>query len=213
MNNGSQTNDKVMLFTPYFRQSRGNSTTAKRLVKGLREKGITVHVFAYEERVWDEEAERLFQEVDLIHIIHLKRFSHWMKRHKDVQLNKPYILTSGGTDINEDLKNPEAVKLMVSVADESCAITVFSKDGKDKIVQAYPHLAERIYVIAQSVEMKKKKVKSSIGTLVGSPHFLLPAGLRPVKDVLFLFDELLKMRKTWPNLTFTIIGPVLDEAV
>ncbi|WP_332632070.1 glycosyltransferase [Halalkalibacter flavus] len=211
---GSVTNPKIILFTPYFKQNRGNSTTARRFVKGLKLWGVSVRVFAYEEEEWNSDWDSFFLEADIYHVIHLKRFSQWLKKYPHLHFSKPYILTSGGTDINEDLKDPDAVKLMVSVADESCGITVFSEDGKNKIIQTYPDLADRIYVIPQSVDFPKDGTKESTPDILsGYPKFLLPAGLRPVKDVLYVAGELKRLRYTWPELTFTIIGPVLDEDV
>lgn len=208
---GSVTNPKILFFTPYYEQNRGNATTAKRLVKGLTQWNATVRIFAYEEQSWDSEWEAFFHEADIYHVIHLKRFAEWFKQYPHLELNKPYILTSGGTDVNEDLKNVEAARLMNAVADQSCGITVFSEDGREKIVQANPLLADRIYVIPQSVELPVGETASV--ELKGDPVLLLPAGLRPIKDVFYLWKELDKMREAWPSLTFNIIGPVLDEQV
>ncbi|MDT8860556.1 glycosyltransferase family 4 protein [Alkalihalobacillus sp. MEB130] len=211
---GSVTSPKIILFTPYYKENRGNSTTARRLVKGLQMWDATVHVFAYEEEEWTADWDVLFQEVDIYHVIHLKRFTQWIKKHSHLQLKKPYILTSGGTDVNEDLKSPDAVRLMVSVADQSCAITVFSEDGKEKIVHVYPDLADRIYVIPQSVDLPVgEEAPSSVKSIGGNPTLLLPAGLRPVKDVFYVLDECEEMRNKWPDLAFILIGPVLDEQV
>ncbi|WP_227936051.1 glycosyltransferase [Alkalihalobacillus deserti] len=208
---GSITNPKILFLTPYFEQKRGNATTAKRIVKGLTQWNATVRVFAYEEQSWNEEWEVYFHEADIYHVIHLKRFAEWFKQYPQLELSKPYILTSGGTDVNEDLKNPDAARLMNAVADQSCGITVFSEDGKEKIVNENPLLSDRIYVIPQSVELPVGQAASV--ELSGNPLLLLPAGLRPVKDVFYLWEELKKIRETWPELSFKIVGPVLDEKV
>ncbi|MFC0471864.1 glycosyltransferase [Halalkalibacter kiskunsagensis] len=176
--------------------------------------GVTVRVFAYEEDYWNDEWEAYFEKADIYHALHLKRFAAWFKQYPHLKIRKPYILTTGGTDVNEDLKNTAAAMLMNSVADESCGITVFSDDGKEKIVQAYPDLNDRIYVIAQSVYLPSHKSSSTVTNLgTNYPKFLLPAGLRPIKDVFYLWDELTKMRNRWPDLLFTIVGPVLDQEV
>lgn len=211
--NGFIKDKKILFFTPYYQQNRGNSTTAKRIVNGLKCQGMNVVVFAYEEDTWNAKWDNHFQEADLYHVLHLKRFAQWFKRYPHLMLEKPYILTSGGTDVNEDLKNPDAVTLMKSVADESCAITVFSENGESKIIAAYPELTDRVYVIPQSVWLPKSKEPAPINPVKGYPKLLLPAGLRPVKDVFFLLEELVIMRETWPELTFSIIGAALDDDV
>lgn len=200
-----------MFFTPYYEQNRGNATTAKRIVKGLKDWGITVWVFAYEEQEWNEKWEDHFLRADLYHILHLKRFAEWFTHLPHLVINKPYILTSGGTDVNEDLKDPEAAKLMNAVADKSCGITVFSNDGKRKIIEANDKLQDRIFVIPQSVELPKSEVETD--ELDGFPTFLLPAGLRPVKDIFYLWDELQSLQNIWPDLAFYLVGPALDDSL
>jgi glycosyltransferase involved in cell wall biosynthesis len=175
---------------------------------------VTVRVFAYEEDHWDDEWEAYFNEADIYHALHLKRFAAWIKQYPHLELRKPYILTTGGTDVNVDLNDTAAALLMNSVADESCGITVFSSDGREQIVQAYPNLADRIYVIAQSVFLPcQQSYYTESKQISGYPKFLLPAGLRSIKDVFYLWDALTEMRGSWPDLRFTIVGPVLDEEV
>ncbi|MET3504022.1 glycosyltransferase [Halalkalibacter oceani] len=201
----------LFFFTPYYEQNRGNSTTAKRIVAGLVARGIKVTVFPYEEASWDEEWDERFAEADLYHILHLRRFAEWRKQRDGLEFLKPYVLTSGGTDVNEDLKNREAAKLIQSVTTQSCAITVFSEDGRSKLLHAYPELTERIYVIPQSAWLPDPDYEMQIPIHPGWPKLLLPAGLRPVKDVFYIWEELKRMREKWPELTFTIIGAALDE--
>lgn len=172
----------------------------------------TVKVFAYEEEEWNEELEAFYNEADLVHVLHLKRFALWLKTVPHLKLEMPYILTSGGTDINEDLKSPEATRLIESVVNRSCGITVFSQDGRQKLLQAYPELDDRVYVIPQSVWLPKNE-DEIVPVLPGNPALLLPAGLRPVKDVFFLWDELKELHDRYPELTFTIIGAALDPTV
>ncbi|MCM3761455.1 glycosyltransferase family 4 protein [Alkalihalobacillus oceani] len=201
----------LFFFTPYYEQNRGNSTTAKRIVAGLTARGIKVTVFPYEEASWDEEWAKRFAAADLFHILHLRRFAEWRKYKEGLAFLQPYVLTSGGTDVNEDLKNREAAKLIQSVTNQSCAITVFSEDGRSKLLHAYPELAERIYVIPQSAWLPDPSHEPQIPIHPGWPKLLLPAGLRPVKDVFYIWDELTRMREKWPELSFTIIGAALDD--
>ncbi|WP_165763863.1 glycosyltransferase [Halalkalibacter urbisdiaboli] len=203
---------RIFFFTPYYKQNRGNATTAKRLVKGLKEASLQVTVFAYEEETWNHTWQELFEQADLYHVLHLRRFASWQNEHQ-LNLSKPYVLTSGGTDVNEDLKNEAAAILMKAVADESCAITVFSLDAKQKIAQAYPELAARVHVIPQSIWLPNPTPENSVMKVSGCPKILLPAGLRPVKDVFYLWDALLELRKHWPEMSFSIIGAKLDKQV
>lgn len=174
---------------------------------------MTIHVFAYEEEVWTSKWEDYLREADIYHILHFKRFSNWLtKKAAHLQMNKPYIITSGGTDINEDLKHEEVVRLVESVIDLSCAITVFSQDGYQKLINVYPELVDKVFVIPQSVWLPETDQSVSF-QLDGSPAFLLPAGLREVKDIFYLFDELHSLRVDYPYLTFTVVGEPLDHTI
>ncbi len=84
---------------------------------------------------------------------------------------------------------------------------------EQRLLHAYPELTDRVYIIPQSVWLPTSQAPAPIDKIEGFPNLLLPAGLRPVKDVFFLWEELVKMKETWPELTFSIIGASLDEAV
>ncbi|WP_100373006.1 glycosyltransferase [Bacillus sp. FJAT-45037] len=200
----------ILFFTPYFKQSRGNATTAKRFIQGLRSVGVEVSVFAYEEESWSAEWDKLASEVDLYHILHLKRFASWQKEHQ-IDLSKPYVLTSGGTDINEDLADEDARALMRTVADDSCSITVFTADAKEKLSHSYPILNERTYVIPQSIWLPE--LTSSLNThhLHGQPIILLPAGIRAVKDIFYLWESFSELANSYPNMKVVLVGASLDE--
>ncbi|MEC2073716.1 glycosyltransferase [Alkalihalophilus marmarensis] len=202
---------RVLFFTPYFKQNRGNATTAKRIVHGLRLMDIEVVVFAYEEMTWNDRWQEIFDEVDLYHILHLRRFANWKNKH-DVSLNKPYVLTSGGTDINEDLADPNALLLMGNVADDSCAVTVFTDDGKEKVAASYPDLSDRTHVIPQSIWLPTE-TDEFILLPKGNPVILLPAGLRKVKDIFYLWEAFTSLSERYPEMKVVFVGAALEHGL
>lgn len=202
-----------MLLTPYFQENRGNSTTAKRIALGLEQNGLDVTVFAYEEDQWNDEIQRQAEVCDLIHIIHFYRFSKWAKK-TNFRLNKPYIMTNGGTDVNLDLYNNRNRAEMLDILQNAQAITVFTDDAKEKLCRAYSDLGLRIEVIKQSVWFPISAEDSTGFNLPpGEPAILLPSGLREVKDIFFLMDEIIFLQKKYPTLQFLIAGMVLDEKI
>ncbi|KAA0547820.1 glycosyltransferase family 4 protein [Bacillus sp. BGMRC 2118] len=202
-------NKKIAFFTPYYRSNRGNATTTKRIVHGLEEAGIDVHVFPYLEERWNDEKEELVKECDLYHILHLYRFARW-NMCRELPLNKPYILTNGGTDINHDLANPAQLKEMKKMIDGANAITVFTQDGKEKVLNAYPN--SLVEIIPQSVWFENKQ-ELSIKFPDGKPVILLPAGLRSVKDPLYVWNQILDLKKKYTELQFIIAGVVIEEEI
>lgn len=172
-----------------------------------------VSVFAYDEEEWDEKAQTKVDNCDLIHVIHFYRFTKWLKKTK-WKLNKPFIITSGGTDVNHYLFNDETKYQMQQTIQSARAITVFTEDAKQKIVKAYEDSNLRIEVIPQSVWFPKVESHSPLLRLnQGTPTILLPSGLRKVKDVFFLIDEIKELKLNYPLLQFVIAGMVLEQDV
>jgi glycosyltransferase involved in cell wall biosynthesis len=199
---------KIGFWTPYLYSHRGNTTTARRIVSALRDKGQQVEVFAYEEETWTEEAIERMKSCDLYHILHFDRFSSWMKRH-EYELDKTYIVTSGGTDVNERMEVPASKMLLV----EADGITVFTDEAARKVLSAYPEFVDKLHVIPQSVYIPKHAERPDVDLKHGSPNVLLPAGLRDVKDVFHVMETIKSLKRKYPDLRFMIVGEALEEHV
>lgn len=193
----------ILFFTPYFNQPRGNSTTIKRLVHFFQPTKITISVIPYlENDNWNR------ADADIYHILHATRFLKW-KNENNFDLDRPYLVTMGGTDINIDLQERMDAE-MFSFLNEAAFITVFTEDAKAKVERLYSGWSNKVIVIQQGIW-----VPWNISTIHGEmlPRILLPAGLRPVKDVLHVLKALDEINNDFPNMNFTILGAKLDEAV
>jgi glycosyltransferase involved in cell wall biosynthesis len=194
---------KIAFFTPYYHSNRGNATTTKRIVYGLRQSGIDVYVVPYLE----EKGEQI-DECDLYHILHIYRFAKW-NMCRELPLDKPYILTNGGTDINHDFANPAQVAEMDKMIQNASAITVFTKDGQAKVQSIYPN--KQISVIPQSVWFEEREESTSYHLPDKTPIIFLPAGIRSVKAPLFVWEEIKELKKSFPDLQFIIAGIVIEQ--
>lgn len=200
-----------MFFTPYFHQNRGNSTTARRIQHGLKKEDVSVYVYAYEEEDLTQEVREQMENADVFHILQFARFLKWSEKHK-VELKKPYMVTSGGTDINHSLKENE--KIYTPLLQKAKAVTVFTKKAKESLVNDHEFSNEVIHVIPQSVYLPENKEDSKqIKLPKGNPRILLPAGLRSIKDVLYAIPAIEKLKTEYPQIVFLILGANLDEAV
>jgi glycosyltransferase involved in cell wall biosynthesis len=199
-----------MFFTPYFHQNRGNSTTARRIQHGLTKENISVCVYAYEEEDFTPEVQKQMENADVFHILQFARFVKWSIKH-NILLNKPYIVTSGGTDINHSLKEDE--KTYAPLLHNAKRFTVFTDKAKESLVNDHGFPKEFIHVIPQSVYLPENVNDEKIKLPDGFPRILLPAGLRRVKDVLYAIPALVKLRAEYPKMVFLILGANLDEAV
>ncbi|MFZ3587806.1 glycosyltransferase family 4 protein [Bacillus sp. DJP31] len=199
---------KIAFFTPYFKSNRGNATTTKRIVHGLNQAGIETFVVPYLEEKWTEEKEMKVLECDIYHILHLYRFAKW-NMCRELPLSKPYILTSGGTDINHDLGNPAQLAEMDKMIHLASAITVFTKDGQEKVKAIYPE--KEIRIIPQSVWFEDFDEPLSFTLPTKKPVLFLPAGIRSVKDPLYVWEAIKELKKKFTDLQFIIAGVVIEK--
>jgi glycosyltransferase involved in cell wall biosynthesis len=194
----------ILFFAPYFNQPRGNSTTIKRMVHFLQLKNIDTSVFPYM-----EEGDWVCSDPDFYHILHATRFVQWQKEN-DFILNRPYLVTMGGTDINVDLQISMDGQ-MFTFLNNAAFITVFTEDAKDKVIRLFPGWAHKTVVIAQGFWVPWNVSWKKESKLL--PRILLPAGLRPVKDVLHILPALDRLIDPYPEMRFSILGAKLDEGV
>jgi glycosyltransferase involved in cell wall biosynthesis len=200
-----------MFFTPYFHQNRGNSTTARRIQHGLKKENISVFIYAYEEEVLTQEIREQMENADVFHILQFARFLKWSQKHQ-IELKKPYMVTSGGTDINHSLKEDE--KIYAPLLHKAKAITVFTDKAKESLIHEHGFSNEVIHVIPQSVYLPEDADDTKLIMLPeGDPRILLPAGLRSIKDVLYAIPAIEKLKAEYPQIVFLILGANLDDAV
>ncbi|WP_054637000.1 glycosyltransferase [Thalassobacillus sp. C254] len=199
---------KVVFLTPYLYSIRGNATTAKRLTQALSREGVSVKVASYEEES-NEKIKEFIAESDIVHALHVRRFVEWLSE-TGIKITQPLLLTSGGTDVNVDFNDPDKLKEMKDIINQSSGITVFTQDGKEKVLRSFPESKGKVHIIPQGIQLEDNK-EVDMQLPAGCPKILLPAGLRPVKDVLFLGEALVSLRKVFPDLQFAIIGANLDE--
>ncbi|MDM5316397.1 glycosyltransferase [Fictibacillus sp. b24] len=206
------TNIKVLFFTPYYYQNRGNATTARRIEHGLSREGeVEMNIFSYEEMSYDSVVRERMEKADVFHILHFARFVKWAERNQ-VELDKPYIVTSGGTDLNHSLIENE--QRYLPLLKKAKAVTVFTQDAKWMLVNQYGLNDDFVHVIPQSVYLPAHDRSSEPLPLpIGTPKLLLPAGLRPVKDVLYALKSILKLKLDFPEITLLIAGANLDHDV
>ena len=196
----------TLYFTPYFNQPRGNSTTSKRIIHFLQKSGVHTSVFPYlEEDSWFLPP---MDSIDVIHILHATRFLAWSREHQ-FNLDRPYIVTMGGTDINSDLQKSLSLDVF-ELLNRASYITVFTPDALQKVKFLNPDWVMKTRVIPQSAWMPWDIEEPR---QFSQPSILLPAGLRPVKDVLHVLPALDELIKQYPGLRFTILGAKLDSNV
>ncbi len=204
---------KVALITPCFYPFvRGNAVTVRRIEKNLASKGCEVKVFPLDTITAEDTLKgvKCF-DADIIHAFH-GHIGGRIARLIGKTLGKPYIITLTGTDVYEALQDSRRED-MVSSMKNAAAVVAFHKSIECRLVEDLPGLSGKTFVIAQGVEIPvcnhfhHSEFRPSEGDVV----ILLPAGLRPVKNVVFALPLLAGLHEKGARLYFVLIGPILHR--
>ncbi|WP_243370972.1 GPMC system family 4 glycosyltransferase [Geotalea sp. SG265] len=205
---------KIALITPhYFPLMRGNAVTVSRIEKNLVKAGITVAVHSLDAAAGEEIGNEVAAaRPDLIHAFHGHsggRIAHELQQRYGI----PYVITLTGTDVYEALTDHRRDETLAAL-DRAAYLAVFHESIRDRLLQHIPDAAEKTVVIPQGVELPEepcpgnREFPHSPGTFT----FFLPAGLRPVKNVLFPLGPLAVLHGRYPQVRLILAGPVLDPA-
>lgn len=142
----------------------------------------------------------------------------------------PFALMFGGTDLNEHHRDKEKFVTMSKAINKAKSLVTFSSSMKNQAMALWPNCEEKIILQAQAVSVEpsgflfhdyfkqvidaQKQHQISNGYLSpkhsGLTVFMLVAGLRRVKDPLYLAESISEWHKDDNSIHFVIVGPELD---
>jgi glycosyltransferase involved in cell wall biosynthesis len=203
---------KVAVITPhYYPFMRGNAVTVRRIEKNLMGAGVEVTVYSLDAMAAEEIANGIgAAKPDLVHAFHGHsggRVAHGVRKRHGI----PYVITMTGTDIYEALHDRRRDETRAAL-NHASRLAVFDQSVKDRLLQHLPGIGEKTAVVPQGVELpelpcsRNREFPLSPDTFI----FLLPAGLRPVKNVLFPLAPLAALHERYSDLRLILAGPVLD---
>ena len=201
---------KVAIITPYFLQATtGNGVTVARIRGNLSACGADVKVFSLDESSPSEIAASLKRfSPDVIHAFHSLRCGP-LASSLSGELDRPFIVTITGTDLYRDVATSSGIAEQDVLAKAS-AIVTFQQAIKERVSALFPPSAGKVTVIPQGVELPGSPVDEQQSE--ANFTFLLPAGIRPVKNVLFPFRPLAALNLKNPQVRLVIVGPPIDPA-
>jgi len=196
--------------------ARGNAVTVSRIARGLRERGVDL-------RLWDlslasaaaVESEVRGYRPTLIHAFHAYRVGP-LALSLAQRVEAPLIVTLTGTDANHDLFDAERAPVVRRVLEGAARITVFDRSVAERVNAAVPGLGSRIVVVAQAVRWLATDsfdLQTRWPLPRGAVLFVLPAGLRAVKDPLVPLGPLGRLVEALPEIRLLYAGPVLEPAI
>jgi glycosyltransferase involved in cell wall biosynthesis len=203
--------NRILMITPYIKSQRGNSITASRLYRGLRGRGYEIDLIAMDEADWESRLNYYTgtNTYDLVHGFHALHFAR-IANHPHIK-KLPLLLTTTGTDINLDLFGPDKEKAL-AVLLKAERVVVFNQSLAEQIATVEPRLQPRQAVIPQGVELDPGPVitREQLGIAPASTVFVIPSGLRPVKNLDLALDGLQEVYQEYPQIHLLIIGATLE---
>jgi len=198
---------RIALIAPnFFPLESGNAVTVRRIEDSLARLGVEAQVFPVDCLSCEELLASLQRFApQLLHAFH--GYSGGRVAHAlCARLKIPYLITLTGTDIYEALTDRRAAD-MHTILRGARRIVTFHGSVKQRLAGHMPTLLEHTVVIPQGVHAPPLAPKDDGGEEF---VFLLPAGLRPVKNVLFPLQPLARLCREHPELRLQVAGPVRD---
>ncbi len=191
-------------------EATGNATTLRRIAAHLQDIG---HTTAFKEiEGLDEDAIAMIareEHYDAALGVHAYGAGRFLRH-----LAIPTVIVFGGTDLNELVSEQSKMNVMTQAVEKAYALVCFNEDFLGRAGNLWPHLRPKLHCIPQSVEVSPSQFsKASIATIPKDAIiYLLPAGLREVKDPLFLGSIIAQWHMRDPRIHLLIVGAKRDPA-
>ncbi|GFO62691.1 GPMC system family 4 glycosyltransferase [Geomonas paludis] len=203
---------RVGIIAPnYYPAETGNAVTVRRIEGQLRLLGCEVRVFPVGrlagERLQAEVEEFAPQLLHAFHAYHGGRVAYALSK----SLGIPYLITLTGTDIYQALCDQRGLEMHGALRRAS-RLVAFHACVKKRLGEHLPSLEERTVLIHQGVELPTEYAPPAGVAARDEFVFLLPAGLRPVKNVMFPLAPLAELHARYPQVRLELAGPVLEPA-
>lgn len=204
---------KILMLTPYSSVQRGNSLTTSRLKHFLSGADYHIDRMSLEDRNWQFELRENLSRCNynLVHCFHARFMGEALNQAPALSAI-PIILTTTGTDINYDLYGSQR-KLVIHALEEAQKIVVFNDTIRLGLQDQFPELIPKLVTIPQGVYLEQGPMptRSEMGFSDDDFIFLLPSGLRPIKNIELAIEALHTLHQADPRVRLLIIGAVLDE--
>lgn len=199
------------MVTPYMKSQRGNSVTTTRLYSGLGRRGYKIDLISLDDPDWQLHLDRYTHTVpySLVHGFHAFRFSQ-IANHPCIR-ELPVLLTTTGTDINYDLIGSKKEQTLATML-KAKKVVVFNQSLGKQIAKIEPRLRSRQVVIPQGVELLPGTsiTHKQLGLSPDNVVFVIPSGLRRVKNLDLALDGLERIYPECPQIRLLIVGAAID---
>ena len=201
---------RIALIAPYSSgPMRGNIITVQRIARFLDHAGVATVTLAVDNfSITGMQRDLAEFKPDLIHGFHA-HYSGAIARELAEQLQIPYLLTITGSDLQEakQRNHPDTLRAIESAK----VIVCFHDSDAGRLTGFFPVLHGKVAVVPQGVEPLPIVEGTDFGIDNDAFVLLLPAALRPVKNVEFPIKPLSKLVPSDQKLQLVIAGGVIDN--
>lgn len=202
--------NRVLMLAPFRRQQRGNAITVERLYHGLLEQGYCIEVESLEdESCWDRMAKACNQKrYQFVHGFNAYYMAEAFKRVPQM-VDLPLLLTTTGTDLHYGLHGSKnrALKDIISKAAYTVVFNQQFKTLLDFIADTKKICIPQGVWLEPALPCSRSQMNLGESDLV----FVLPSGLRPVKNLELALDGLALVKPDLPELKLLIIGAAIEK--
>ncbi len=178
--------------------------TVQRIADGLENLDVETEIIS----ITENSSVTALPPSDITHGFHAYKF-YKFKEHLKTKIES-FVVTMTGTDLNHDLYHQDKRADVIQCLSEAKAIHVFNEEAKQVLVKEAPNMANKIYVIPQGATLFKE-TDFSIEKEENTFLFVLPAGIRKVKNVPFAINMLKTLYEKYPSVRLLLVGPVIEE--
>lgn len=202
---------RIAIISPYSTgPTRGNIITVQRITRHLEDSGITVLQLPADSLSPDEMLSRLQSfSPDILHAFHAYHCGP-IAQYLASKLRKPYIISITGSDINEPAfrKHPSTASALA----ETASIICFDQNCTETVKSYFPGTPDKLAIIPQGSEPLPLTNIPFPGIADDAFVLLLPATLRPVKQVEFAITASAALTSSIKKLQLVIAGGAVDAA-
>lgn len=203
---------RVLMITPFHHVQRGNSLTSARLYKYLSQRGFHLDLISMEDTDWESQIRNTlaYSYYNIIHGFNAYYFAKVLEEVPDLAwLN--LLLTTTGTDLNIDLDGPDGA-MVAEVLHKVQKIVVFNDTFRSGLGTRFPQLASSLLTIPQGVDLGagRERSREEVGLTPDDFIFILPSGLRPVKNIELALNALGELHAQYPQVKLLIVGASIE---
>lgn len=201
---------RIALISPYsIGPIRGNITTIERISRFLRLAGAEVLVLPADAiSVADMERQLVSFSPQLIHAFHA-HYCGGIAQYLAETLCLPFMITITGSDLHDPQLRDHSVTARAIEAAQS--VTLFGAGEAVKLVSFFPQVENRVAIIPQGVEALPVATTFDFAIPDDAFVLLLPAAVRPVKQVEYPIQALKTFARSFPLTQLVLAGGIIDE--